>query len=288
MARPFFKWVGGKRALAPKLEALLPPLPSLFTDVRIPFLGGGGFVLHLLQSGRVAPGATVWLNDRNSALIDAWRAVLLRPAELCDRVRAWPVTETAFKQVRKEHNHGSTDSFVTRGARLVYLTRTSFNGLWRENRAGDMNAPWGKVPLHRLVMSDEQAENVHALSALLRQFRVRLTSCDGVQVVACGGPGVFIYCDPPYRPVTESASFTQYSRSGFNDAQQIRLAYELRAAGRRGALGMLSNSWSAMQIIEQAGLHLHRVDARRTINRDASQRGAVPELVATTYEVRQS
>jgi DNA adenine methylase len=167
---------------------------------------------------------------------------------------------------------------VERAARFVFLNRTCFNGLWRVNSGGRFNVPFGKYKNPRIC--DE--EGLRAASRALRG--VEVVSRDFADVTRKLGKKDFVYLDPPYVPVSRTASFTAYAKDGFTPRDQERLATELHALKRRGAKAMLSNADTQTTRDLYDGLALHVVRAPRSISCDGANRGDAGELVVTTWE----
>jgi len=239
-----------------------------------PFLGGGAVFLELARQGRVKRAV---LNDRNPELIHTWRMVQKHPAELIEAIYQWPVDEATYYHVRDEIEPAALDD-VTRAARVLWMNRTCFNGLYRKNRKGKFNVPFGKYKKVNLV--DE--ENLHAVSAALQD--VTLQDFDFESVMLMAGRGAVVYCDPPYVPVSKTSSFNAYDGLPFGDAEQGRLAEAFAALNQQGAFGVLSNSWTdkTLELYARHGLFIDQVMARRNINSKAGRRGPVPEVMVTT------
>jgi DNA adenine methylase len=167
---------------------------------------------------------------------------------------------------------------------LIYLNRTGFNGLFRLNRRGEFNVPAGRYA--NPVICD--AGHLRTVAAAFGTRGVRLVHGSFEESLAAAGPGDFVYCDPPYQPLSATASFASYTADGFTSADQARLQREVIAAARRGAHVVLSNSSAPLILAlytspeaKAAGLVLQRVPARRAINSRASLRGPVDEVIVT-------
>ncbi|MFV9505500.1 MAG: DNA adenine methylase [Oscillochloridaceae bacterium umkhey_bin13] len=277
-ARPFLKWAGGKGQLLPEL---INRLPTQFRRYHEPFVGGGAFFFALWGQGRLHHGAS--LSDSNPELIDCYRAVRDHVEDLIaallhhkphfgDRayfyeVRAWD-REANFRE----------RSLVERAARTIFLNRTCYNGLYRLNNKGFFNAPFGNYKNPLIVDPD----NMRETSRALRQ--VELHEGDFGQVVERAVPGDLIYFDPPYVPVSPTASFTAYTRHGFAEPEQQRLARLFFELAERGCYVMLSNSATSLVRSLYANAPLSRtVLASRKINCDGKKRGEVEELIVCSY-----
>lgn len=272
MPRPFLKWAGGKRSLMDDILARFPEGPiELFIE---PFLGGGAVFLELARQGRIRKAI---LNDRNPELVHTWRMVQRDPEALIAATRQWNVDETTYYHVRDELEP-ATLSDVDRAARVLWLNRTCFNGLYRKNRRGKFNVPFGRYKKVNVVDED----NLRAVSAALQS--VTIHDFDFESVLLMAGPGSLVYCDPPYWPVSKTSSFNNYDGLCFGVAEQTRLAESFAALEAQGAYGVLSNSWTeeTLELYARFGLFIDQVHARRSINSRGDRRGKVPEVMVTT------
>ena len=295
--RPLLKWAGGKRQLLPVIRDYYP---SRFSRYFEPFLGSGAVFFDLAGSGRL-DGRPALLSDCNQDLIGCYEAVRDKPEavtgelmELADRHAACPdfyyeVRDRRFNPARAA---GASPRTPELAAMLIYLNRTGFNGLFRVNRRGAFNVPAGRYTSPRIC----DPARITQVSRLLRAPGVSLEVATFDAQLDRAQAGDFIYCDPPYAPLSPTASFAHYTAAGFGEADQLRLQRSLFAASVRGALVVLSNS-SAPLILglfgsreaADAGLILRRVPARRAINSRATSRGPVDEVlvVSRALEVSQ-
>ncbi|PYR78789.1 MAG: hypothetical protein DMF87_13120 [Acidobacteria bacterium] len=287
--RPLLKWAGGKRQLLPALRGYYPVTFNRYIE---PFFGSGAVFFDLHASGRLA-GRQAWLVDDNADLIGCYRMLTSRTDEVIKQLQAlaagherggsdfyYEVRDARFNPMR------ATAATYTpeMAAMLIYLNRTGFNGLFRLNKSGEFNVPAGRYVNPRIV--DEQ--HLRQVAAALRSRGVTLTQGSFEGAVLEAGKGDFVYCDPPYAPLSRTACFANYTANGFRRNDQERLQQALAGAAKRGAHVVLSNS-SAPEIEElysrtnaqQALLRIERVDARRAINSRAESRGPVTELVIT-------
>jgi DNA adenine methylase len=271
MAKPILKWAGGKRHL---LGELLPKLPTRIRTYAEPFAGGAALFFALECDGSRSFERAI-LADRNEELIACYRAVKSDVKHLIRRLHDYKYERDAYYRARAEETAGWSD--VERGARLIYLNRTCFNGLWRVNSAGKFNVPFGRYDDPRIVDEDG------LLRASLALARAEIVYGDFAEVTADLGARDFAYFDPPYVPLSKTASFTAYSPGGFGPKDQERLARELCALRKRGACAMLSNAdTEAMRNLYQ-GLAVQSVKAPRAINSNAKKRGDVSELLVTNW-----
>lgn len=270
MAAPFVKWVGGKGRI---LDQLAPLLPRDVGERRHmePFVGGGA-----LFFGRDTRNAV--LSDVNHALINAYETVRDDVEALIARLGslASNTSEVAYYAHRDAFNAG-TGSSVERAALFIFLNKTCFNGLYRVNRRGEFNVPAGRYKHPRVL----DADALRAASAALEG--VQLCHGDFAEFCATARPGDFVYFDPPYVPLSATSSFTSYAQDGFSHEDQERLRDVFRALDRRGCKLMLSNSDAPAVHALYEGFRIDRVRAPRAINRDASKRGPVSEVVVRNY-----
>jgi DNA adenine methylase len=287
--RPLLKWAGGKRQLLPALRGFYPVAFRRYIE---PFFGSGA-VFFDLHAARRLEGRQAWLVDDNADLIGCYRMLMARTDEVIAHLRLlaadhraggndfyYEVRDARFNPMRAASGPYTPEM----AAMLIYLNRTGFNGLFRLNKSGAFNVPAGRYVNPRIV--DEG--HLREVAAALRTRGVTLVhgSFDGA--LAEAGRGDFIYCDPPYAPVSRTACFANYTARGFTPADQARLQHALVAAAERGASVVLSNS-SAPDIEQlystkearRAQLRIERVNARRAINSRADARGPVTELVIT-------
>ena len=229
-ARPFVKWVGGKRQLLPRL---LPHVPQRFGRYFEPFVGGGALFFSL------APEFAA-LNDGNARLVRTYRTIRDRVEDVVALLRTYPHDRDFFMSLRAVDIDAGTDVEVA--AWFIYLNRTAFNGLYRVNSRGGFNVPFGRYKNPTIC----DAENLRACAAILKGASI--THGDFEAVVADAHPGDFVYFDPPYVPLTATSDFTSYTAEGFTDADQVRLrdvALRLKAGG---VAVMLSNSGAPREI----------------------------------------
>lgn len=270
-ARPIVKWAGGKRSLLATFEPLLPVGLERMRLVE-PFAGGAA----MFFAGRSLNGC---LSDVNSALIETYEAVrddlLGVIAHLADLAAAHSIER--YYTVRARFNRRQFACAAELGATFLYLNKTCFNGLYRENRSGDFNVPVGKHKAPRIL----DVAVLTAASARLRMARLAVSSFESVLDEA--QPGDFVYLDPPYVPRSRSSSFAAYASMGFSDADQARLAVVFRELAARGICAMASNSDTPRVRELYRDWPVQQVWARRCVGASAEARGAVPELVIRNY-----
>lgn len=278
IVRPFLKWAGGKRQLLPEIKKLLPKRMGHYFE---PFVGGGAVFLEL-QATKIT------INDKNKELINCYEVVRASIEELIQCLQAYKErnNEKYFYEIREmdRAEDFSQKPEVERAARLIYLNKTCYNGLFRVNSQGQFNVPFGRYKNPNIL--DHAV--LRAVSTYLNGVDCQILNQDFAEVVASARPGDFIYFDPPYDPMSPTASFTGYDINGFDKSQQERLKVCADTLVDRGCHVLLSNS--ATPFIEQLyGDHKKyrqfKVKATRQINSNADKRGAIDEiLIASHYE----
>ncbi|MGQ9480056.1 DNA adenine methylase [Chloroflexus sp.] len=277
-ARPFLKWAGGKSQLLPELSRRIP---TRFGRYHEPFVGGGALFFYLWNNGLLRHGAM--LSDLNAELIDCYIAVrdeVEDLIELLHRLRPYATDRDFFYDIRSWDRQPdfARRSRVERAARTIFLNRTCYNGLYRLNNKGQFNAPFGYYKNPQIVDSD----NLREVSRALRNVDLRVA--DFAAVLDEAQTGDFVYFDPPYVPVSSTASFTGYTRRGFDESEQRRLALVFHHLAARNCFVMLSNS--STTLAHQLYANACRVDvvlASRKINCNGSRRGLVEELIACSF-----
>lgn len=274
--RPFVKWAGGKRQL---LSVLHENLPESFGAYYEPFLGGGALLFHILE-GR--SGQRCGISDLNSDLILAYVTIRDKVGEL---VRSLKSHEKRYHADPKSYYYsvrdGSPRSGIEKTSRLLFLNRTCFNGLYRVNSRGKFNVPLGRYTNPNIV----NEENLRAVSGVLGAGRVSIKCRDFGAVLSDAKKGDLVYFDPPYQPVSATASFTSYTSKSFTMEDLARLAELCCKLDSKGCKVLLSNSDSA----EVAGMFsgsswkTRRIRANRSINSDSKKRTGHYELLIRNY-----
>ncbi len=266
VATPIVKWVGGKTKLLPELLARMPAHYHRYYE---PFAGGAALFF------RVAPRRAV-LADSNADLIGLYTAVARDVDAVIRRLELHRAAhdQRHYYEIRARWNdHAASWNPADRAAAFIYLNKTCFNGLWRVNRAGDFNVPIGRYTDPPICVP----ETLRAAQAALA--RATLRCADYQQAIAGASRGDFLYFDPPYDPVTPTASFTSYTAGAFGPDDQRALADAARALVARGCKVMLSNSDTPFVRSLYKGFRIDRVKCARAINSNASRRGEVDEVI---------
>jgi len=268
---PVVKWAGGKTRLLPEL---LERRPTTFRRYFEPFVGGAAMFFRLNPADAV-------LSDCNADLVNMYRCVAWNVEAVIKRLR------THKRNHSTEHYYAVRDRFnttkgpragrtsVARGASFIYLNKTCYNGLWRVNSRGGFNVPMGRYTAPPIC----EPTRLRAASRVLQKARLEVGSY--ADAVAGAGAGDFVYFDPPYHPVSPTASFTSYTAGDFGEDDQRELASLVRHLDERGVHVMLSNSDTPFIRKLYRGLRVDTVTCARAINSKASSRGAVNELIVT-------
>jgi DNA adenine methylase len=300
--RPFLKWIGGKRQLLTVLRRFYPRSHGRYFE---PFVGGGAVFFDLFARGHVNGGGAV-LSDANADLIGCYRRVSRSLDDVLAELDRLAVEHAAggrecYLKVRDERFNPMRAAWRQRGAELddysaemaamlIYLNRTGFNGLFRQNAAGQFNVPPGRYDAPRVVNRPLLTRAANALGAT----GVRLEHGAFDRVAEEARAGDFVYFDPPYVPLSMTANFDRYTGRGFSRADQHRLQRLLITLARRGVQVLLSNSVAPMasslyegnQEVSDAGLRTYRFPARRSVNSRPDRRGLVEELVVSNIPPR--
>ena len=284
--KPFVKWAGGKRQLLPEIEARLPwdELKGGYYDYVEPFVGGGAVLFHVLAN---APRVRAIINDLNPRLIATYRAirdnvdaVITSLSILADHFLPLDATRRLefYLSTRARFNVKDIDD-AENAAMLIFLNRTCFNGLYRENAKGDFNVPYGKVKQPLLC----DITTLRADSEALQQ--VTLQCGDFPSVLDKVNRPTFFYLDPPYKPISQTSSFNTYTKEPFDDNEQKRLATFCRTLDAHGHRFLLSNSDPGDGFFDDlySGFHIERVRARRSVNANPSKRGPLNELLISNF-----
>ena len=292
-AKPFIKWVGGKGQLIEQLEALLPADFTERENVTYiePFVGGGAMLFYMLQTYPNIKSAVI--NDINPDLTLCYQVVRDNPTELINSLKDIQTQYHALKTEgeRKTFFLEQRDRFNTKSLNAIenctlffFLNRTCFNGLYRVNKTGKFNVPFGKYVTPTIC----DAATIYADSKLLQ--RVEIMTGDFEQTFDKIKGNTFFYFDPPYRPLSNTSSFNDYTKEDFNDEAQIRLKQFCDRLNEIGVNFMLSNSDclgknGTDRFFDDLFINykIERVWASRNINSVASKRGKLTEIVISNY-----
>ena len=273
MVAPVVKWVVGKRQL---LNTFKPLLPKRITAYCEPFLGGGALLFSLQPQ-------KAFVNDINSDLIQVYTTIKDDVENLIAALSEYRNESDFFYYVRdwdRDKERYAKLTGVEKAARLIYLNKTCYNGLYRVNNAGEFNSPFGNYRNPNII----NAPVLRAVSAYFNSADIHFTTVDYEEVLKKIPKGTFVYLDPPYDPVSETSAFTGYSKGGFSRDEQIRLRRCCDDLNARKIKFMLSNSSTDFIREQYAAYNITTVQAKRAINSVASGRGDVDEVVVRNYE----
>lgn len=292
--KPFLKWAGGKGQLLREIEKLYPFSNDKITKYAEPFVGGGAVLFHILSKYDLEE---VYISDINAELINAYRIIRDDIDELIELLAK---LQSAYIPMDTEHRtayylqqrecfndikvNGDKSINIEKAALIIFLNKTCFNGLYRVNKNGLFNVPMGAYKNPMIC----DVDNLCAVSKKLQ--KVQIVCGDYRKAESFIDFHTFVYFDPPYRPITDTASFTAYTENLFNDEEQIELAKFVEAMNIRGAKIVVSNSDpknsnTADEFFENiySGYKIKRVEATRMINCNSEARGKIKELLISNY-----
>lgn len=290
MAKPFIKWASGKSQLKEEIISRIPRDIDVYVE---PFIGGGAVFFALAEK---RGDMEYIISDTNSALISSYMTVRDSCEPLIERLMEMENSyrnhdmdgkKRMFLEIREDFNSlkgASGCASVDTCADFIFLNKTGFNGLYRENSKGGFNVPFGYA--ERPLICDE--DNIRECSRLLneRKVSIRNSSYDAsAEGIPCG-KRAFFYLDPPYRPVTKTAAFTAYSKDGFNDDSQRQLRSFCDMIDRNEWMFLESNSFQEDGFFDDLykDYRIDTVSAKRNINSDGKGRGAVKEILVSNFQ----
>ena len=271
----FLKWAGGKLQLIEQFENLFP---HNFRNYYEPFIGSGAVFFYV--KSKLKPNKVI-LSDTNEELINCFCVVRDKPSELVELLLNHRKKHSKEYYYSVRSMGSSTLDSLDRAARLIYLNKTCFNGLYRVNSKGQFNVPFGDYENPSIF--DKNV--LFQASQLLQGVHLQVMTFE--KVLDFAGKDDFVYFDPPYIPLSKTSSFTRYSKSDFSMMEQKRLSEVFRILDSRGCFVMLSNSDHALtrELYRHYEKNTIIVRAKRMINSVGSRRGAINEVVVTNYRV---
>lgn len=292
-AKPFLKWAGGKGQLIKEIENYYP-FDDKITKYAEPFVGGGAVLFDILNKYNIKE---IYISDINAELINTYHIIKNRVEELVDLLGKYqskylPLDteerKTYYMKMRKQFNeikvNGDETKNVIKAALMIFLNKTCFNGLYRVNKKGLFNVPMGSYK-NPLICDDK---NLRTVSEKLQ--KVKVVWGDYKQSAEFIDQHTFVYFDPPYRPLTETASFTAYTENLFTDEEQIGLAHFVDNMDKKGAKIVVSNSDPKNTDLEDKFFDeiyskhkIKRVEATRMINSNSQARGKINELLISNF-----
>jgi len=278
LAKPFVKWVGGKRQLIPEL---LKYIPRNFNNYFEPFVGGGALFFELYNLG-ILKNKKVFLFDINEELINAYKIIRDYPNELIEKLKEFKSKHNKefYYQIReldRTDNYKKLNNII-KAARFIYLNKTCFNGLYRVNKKGYFNVPMGEYKNPKIL--DEN--NILLVSEALQNTIIK--HCDYKKVLEYAQKEDFIYFDPPYYPLNETSNFTSYTQEKFLEKEQIELFETFNILSQKGCFVLESNSDTKFIKNLYNKFRIEKVFANRSINSKANNRGKITEVLIRNYE----
>jgi len=269
---PIVKWVGGKRQLLDEIEKRLPTKFNIYHE---PFFGGGALLFYLQPKKAV-------INDINDELMTTYQVVKDNPTELLTSLERHKNTPEYFYSMRdKDRNEQafSEMTIIEKASRLIYLNKTCYNGLFRVNAAGQFNTPFGGYKNPNIVNKPV----ILAVSEYLNTNAIEIFSSDFEKVLKKAKENDFVYLDPPYDPISNTAAFTGYNEGGFDKDEQLRLFKTCLDLNSKGVFFMQSNSATDFIINLYKDFKIDIVKARRNVNSNAAGRSEIDEVIIRNY-----
>ena len=271
--QPFTKWTGGKRQLLPIIKSLMPDNYNNYFE---PFIGGGALFFDL------SPDKAV-INDFNNELINCYQQIKKYPQKLIELLAKHQENNSKeyYLELRSADRDNRIDKMtnVERAARIMYMLRVDFNGLYRVNSKNQFNVPYGRYKNPKIV----DGELLLSISKYLNDNDIHILNKDFEEAVEDVRVGDFVYFDPPYIPLSETSAFTSYTHEGFSYEDQVRLRDTFMKLDEKGAYVMLSNSSSPIVEELYKDFYIHKVEATRTNGAKSSSRGKISEIIVTNY-----
>lgn len=271
--QPFTKWTGGKRQLLPIIKSLMPDNYNNYFE---PFVGGGALFFEL------SPDKAV-INDFNNELINCYRQIKKYPQKLIELLTKHQENNSKeyYLKLRSADRDNRIDKItnVERAARIMYMLRVDFNGLYRVNSKNQFNVPYGRYKNPKIVDSDL----ILSISQYLNSNNIKILTGDFEKAIQDVTVGDFVYFDPPYIPLSETSAFTSYTHEGFTYEDQVRLRDCFKKLDEKGAFLMLSNSSSPLVEELYKDFNIHKVEVTRTNGAKTSSRGKISEIIVTNY-----
>ena len=271
--QPFTKWTGGKRQLLPIIKSLMPDNYNNYFE---PFIGGGALFFDL------SPDKAV-INDFNNELINCYQQIKKYPQKLIELLAKHQENNSKeyYLELRSVDRDNRIDKMtnVERAARIMYMLRVDFNGLYRVNSKNQFNVPYGRYKNPKIVDSDL----ILSISQYLNSNNIKILTGDFEKAIQDVAVGDFVYFDPPYIPLSETSAFTSYTHEDFTYEDQVRLRDCFKKLDEKGAFLMLSNSSSPLVEELYKDFNIHKVEVTRTNGAKTSSRGRISEIIVTNY-----
>ena len=273
LVAPVLKWVGGKRQLLKEIER---HVPSHFSTYYEPFVGGGALLFHLQPKKAI-------INDSNEELVNVYTVIKDFPDQLIHTLKKHKNEEAYFYKIRgldREKAEYDRLNTIERAARVIFLNKTCYNGLFRVNSAGEFNTPFGRYKNPNIV----NEITIRAVSNYLKSNDIKVLHGDYEKALSSARKGAFVYFDPPYDPVSNSVNFTGYTKAGFDREEQERLKGICDKLNQKGVKFLLSNSSTEFIRRLYKNYNIYNIKAKRAINSKADGRGEIEEVLIKNYE----
>lgn len=273
LIKPPLKWVGGKRQLLPEIMKYIPENYNTYFE---PFIGGGAVFFHLEPEKAV-------INDYNSELINVYLTIKNSFKELIQELKMHDQNNSKeyYYEVRawdRDEKYANRSN-IEKAARLIYMNKTCFNGMYRVNSKNQFNVPYGKY-VNPAIINEEVLQNI---SIFLNNNNIKILNKDFSDALEISQSGDFVYLDPPYVPISETSAFTSYTKNGFNKEDQIRLREVCDDLDSKGVKFLLSNSNVPFIQDQYKNYKIEVVGANRSINSKGNKRGKVEEVLIRNY-----
>lgn len=277
LVAPVLKWVGGKRQLISEIDSLIPKSISTYVE---PFVGGGAVLFHLQPKKAI-------INDFNKELMNVYQVIKDNPDGLLEVLKKHKElnSEDYFYKIRSLDRDDDYENLSNeeRAGRIIYLNKTCYNGLFRVNRAGFFNTPYGKYKNPSIV----NEVTIKAMSKYFNSANIKFLTGDYKEALKGLRRGSFVYFDPPYMPISSSSNFTGYTEIGFDYEKQVELRDECLKLHNKGIKFIQSNSYTP-EILEMYSdssvFNIKIVQAKRNINSQSDKRGEISEVLIYNYE----
>ena len=272
LVMPVVKWVGGKRQIIDQISQYIPKNISTYYE---PFFGGGAVLFELQPKKAV-------INDINKELINLYEVIKNNTEDLIEDLKSHKNDEEYFYYIRElDRDKTSYNSLspIQKASRIIFLNKTCYNGLFRVNKSGEFNAPFGRYKNPNIV----NEITIRAVSNYFKKADITFMSKDFAEVLKGARKGAFVYLDPPYDPVSDTASFTGYDKGGFNREEQIRLKNVCDKLNEKGIRFLLSNSATDFIKDLYADYRIEIVKAKRAINSNGDKRGEIDEVLVMNF-----
>lgn len=274
LVTPVLKWVGGKRQLLPEIRKRIPKKYKVYYE---PFLGGGAVLFDLQPKKAI-------VNDLNSELINVYKTIKSFPTELVEELRKFSNDEETFYNIRnidRDKTKYQELSNIQKAARIIYLNKTCFNGLYRVNNAGEFNSPFGRYKNPNIVND----KTIYAVSKYFNTADITFKNGDFEESIKEIQKDSFVYLDPPYDPISKTSNFTGYNQGGFSDEEQIRIKNMCDRLNENGIKFLLSNSATPFIKELYKDYTIDIVSAKRSVNSKADKRGEIEEVLIRNYDI---